>query len=343
VETTDGDLWLNGADGVTRVSAVELRRAIRDAGYQAQAERFDFRDGMGGSAPQVRPLPSAIEGTDGRLWFSWEFGAAWVDPRRVARNVLPPPVHVRALMAGGRRYEATGGVTLPARTTALDIEYTALSLTVPEHVRFRYRLLGDNADTAWQDVGTRREAVYTNLGPGTYRFHVIAANDDGVWNTRGATLNVTIPHTFVQTRAFVALCASVAGCAAWLLLRWRHRRVADAIRARFDATVAERMRIARELHDTLLSEVAGIAMRLDAAAKRAATGRGEDASGLAALRDAAHRTLDNARGAVVAMRASADAAAPALDSARRRGATHLRGLGRRRAGRARRDPAPLRA
>ena len=77
VETVNGDVWVNGAGGVTRIPAGELRRAVQDSGYRVRAERFDYRDGFEGVASQIRPLPSAVEGSDGRLWFATTVGVAW--------------------------------------------------------------------------------------------------------------------------------------------------------------------------------------------------------------------------------------------------------------------------
>ena len=309
VRSADGDLWLNSDEGVTRVPAVELRRAMRDPAYRARDERFGLQDGLEGAAVHIRPLGTAVASTDGRLWFATQSSVAWLDPRRMRRNALPPPVHVTALTAGGRRREpAADQFALPEGTRALSISYTAPSLAVPERVRFRYRLVG--IDTAWQEAGSRREAFYTNLGPGTYRFHVIAANDDGVWNTAGASLDVVIPPTFVQTSAFVALCATGAAGAVWWLAAWRQRRITAAMHARFDATLTERTRVARELHDTLLTGVAGIAMRLDAVASRARSPAGVNLTALDELREQARNTLIEARQAVMNMRASMDPLVP---------------------------------
>ena len=209
VETADGELWLNGADGVTRIPAAEVRRALTEPGYQVRYERLDYRDGIEPPAQQIRPLPSAAAGTDGRIWFATAGGVAWVDPRRVRRNAVPPPVHLRALTAGGRRYfagqSAGDTVRLPPRTSALSVAYTAYSLAVPDRVRFKYRLEG--LDTTWQDAGGRREAFFTNLPPGRYRFHVIASNDDGVWNTTGASLAFAIEPAWNQTWWFFGLVA----------------------------------------------------------------------------------------------------------------------------------------
>ena len=158
VQTAEGELWLNGADGVTRIPAAEVRRALAEPGYQVRYERLDYRDGIEPPAQQVRPLPSAAAGTDGRIWFASAGGVAWVDPRRVRRNPVPPPVQLRALTAGGRRYfagqSAGDTVRLPPRTSALSVAYTAYSLAVPDRVRFKYRLEG----LEYRLAGRRRPA-----------------------------------------------------------------------------------------------------------------------------------------------------------------------------------------
>ena len=318
VTSADGALWLNSDEGVIRLPAAEIRRALRDPAYRAHDERFGLPDGLEGAAVHIRPLGTAVAGTDGRLWFTTQTSVAWVDPQSIPRNTLTPAVHIGGLNAGDRVYAATGPVTLPQRTTALSVAYTATSLAVPERVRFRYRLIG--LDTTWQDAGARREAFYTNLGPGPYRFQVVAANDDGVWNTTGASLDFVVPPTFVQTNAFRALCAAAAGVAVWGLAVWRQRRAVAATRARSEAAFAERMRVARELHDTLLTDVAGIRMQLDAAT-RAAGASGVAAAVVAAIRDQAGHALVNARRAVVDMRAPGDGGRPVseqvAESARR--------------------------
>jgi signal transduction histidine kinase len=137
----------------------------------------------------------------------------------------------------------------------LEINYTALSYTVPRRVKFRYKLEGDDAD--WHDAGTRRQAFYNNLGPGQYRFRVIASNEDGVWNEEAAVLDFSIAPTWYQTTSFRILCLLSVGLIAWVLYRLRIRQVARAMSARFDARLDERTRLARELHDTFLQTVQG--------------------------------------------------------------------------------------
>jgi signal transduction histidine kinase/ligand-binding sensor domain-containing protein len=305
VETADGDLWCNGAGGVTHVAATEIARALQDPTYRARCERLDYHDGLHGQAPQVRPFPTAVQGTDGRLWFTTDAGVAWIDPANIRRNLLPPPVFIRAVTAAGRRYEPGGRIALPPRTTDLTIAYTAVSLSMPDRVRFRYRLTGVDPGAIWEDAGDRREARYTNLAPGSYRFQVVAANEDGVWNEKGATVEFAIPATFTQTKAFVALCLALAAVCIWLLALWRQRRIAHTLRAQFETTLAERTRVARELHDTLLGDMAGVAMQLSAASRRAETAGAADATLaglLAGLGTQVQQALTEARRSVTAMR-----------------------------------------
>ena len=230
VETADGDLWLSGAGGVTHIDGPEVSRALDNPAYRARSVRLDYRDGLSGRARQLPPFPTAIEGTDGRLWFLTETGAAWVYPTSIERNTLPPPVQIRAVSAGGKRYDVESHITLPVRANQLEIAYTALSLAIPDRVQFRYRL--DGVDTAWVAAGARREASYTNLEPGPYRFQVIAANEDGVWNDTGAVVELEIPPAFVQTKAFIALMAMIAVSVACLVVLGGRRRMTHVRRAR---------------------------------------------------------------------------------------------------------------
>ena len=269
VETPGGEVWLHGAEGITRIPAEEVRRAAEDTRYQVNYERLDFRDGLAGTAAQLRPQPTVIAGTDGRLWFATNAGIAWLDPKTIPRNPTPPRVIVRRLAAGNLAYPAGQELVLPVHTKGLRIDYTALSLSIPERVRFRYRLIG--SDTGWQDAGGRREAFYTNLGPGSYRFQVAAANEDGVWNEDGATVNFTIPPSFTQTRWFLLAWIAALGVLIWLTYLARMRQVASRatakVRERLTAQMEERERIARELHDTLLQGFQGITLKVQGVVK----------------------------------------------------------------------------
>src|SRR3984957_12142379 len=185
----------------------------------------------------------------------------WIDAKRILHNRVVPGVVIQSISANGNTYHSVSGLSLPARTTEARMTFTATSLTIPERVRFRYRL--EDVDKGWQESGTRRETSYTNLGPGSYRFRVIACNNDGVWNETGAVANFTITPTFYQTVWFKFLCALGVGVLLWALYRLRLRQMAAAMGARFDERLAERTRIARDFHDTLLQTLQGSKMVAD--------------------------------------------------------------------------------
>jgi signal transduction histidine kinase len=122
-------------------------------------------------------------------------------------------------------------------------------------VRFRYKL--ENHDVAWQEPGTRRQAFYNDLRPGNYRFHVIACNNDGVWNNAGAILDFSIAPAWYQTNWFRVLCVVSGFLIVAVLYRLRVRQIARSIGVRFDERLAERTRMARDLHDTFLQTIQG--------------------------------------------------------------------------------------
>jgi anti-sigma regulatory factor (Ser/Thr protein kinase) len=158
------------------------------------------------------------------------------------------------------------GLTLAPHANDIEIDYTALSLSIPERVFFRYRL--DGADTDWQDAGTRRQAFYNHLGPGQYRFRVIACNNDGVWNEAGASWVFAIAPAFYQTRWFLCMCGLACAGMIWFLYRLRLQQITKQVTMRCRERLIERTRIARELHDTLLQSLAGVSLQLGGVAKR---------------------------------------------------------------------------
>ena len=312
IERANGDLWLNGSRGVVHLLAAEVRRAVEDPAYLMVAERFDYLDGLPGAPAQFRPLPTAIEGGDGRLWFATTSGVVWIDPDHVVRNTLPPPVAIRALRFGDRTLSPGDDLRLPSRTNALQVRYTALSLSIPERIRFRYRLEG--LEDSWHDAGAAREASFNNLGPGKYRFRVVAANDDGVWNDAGASLDFSVAPTFSQTWWFRALGVLVAFGVLWILYLARLRELGNRIRLRAHERHLERERIARELHDTLLQSVQGLILRFQVAADAATDA--DTRRALESALDRADAVLAEGRDRVKDLRVSAEGAddlAHALD------------------------------
>lgn len=266
METADGSLWLHAVPGVFYLPGIEVRQAREDPTYRVRYRTFDFLDGLPGRPTLLFPQPTAIAGEGGRLWFATSDGVAWIDPGQIGFNPIAPWVTIRALRANGVSYPLGANLTLPKHTDSLQIDYAALSLPVPQRIRYRYKLEGLDRD--WQDPGQRREAIYTNLDPGQYRFRVIAANNDGVWNESGATLDFYIAPAFTQTYWFVALCVLAVGTLLFMAYLLRLRNVAARIKGRLEERVSERERIARELHDTLLQGVQGVILRFQAAVDR---------------------------------------------------------------------------
>ncbi|HEV2173628.1 MAG TPA: triple tyrosine motif-containing protein, partial [Nitrospira sp.] len=259
VSDSSNSLWLYAQCGLVRVADAELREWWDGTTAGVKADTFDVFDG-------ARPWSTAFEphtsrSPDGRLWFANQNVVQMIDPSHLEMNSLLPPVHIERIVADRVSYSAGNQNSLPALTRDLEIDYTALSFVVPQKVRFRYRL--ENHDPSWQEPGTRRQAFYSSLPPGKYRFQVIACNNDGVWNETGAIVDFTIAPMWYQTMSFRILCFFALIIISTILYRIRVRQVANAISARFDERLSERTRMARELHDTFLQTIQGSKLVVD--------------------------------------------------------------------------------
>jgi signal transduction histidine kinase len=290
---------VNGADGISSIAPDELRRAARDPGYRVRFGRLDYRDGLRGTASAIRPVPSATRSDDGTLWFTTVGGLYGFDPATLPRNTLVPPVVITALTSGSAAFAATDGTRLPAGTDTLNVEFTALSYREPERMAFRYRL--DGVDRDWHE-SSLRSAHYINLGPGHYRFHVQASNDDGVWNLQGATLSFDVEPSLTQTLWFRVLCGAAALFATWRAQLFWMRRTARRLAVRMGERVAERERIARELHDTLLQSIQGLMLLFWSATGRIAP---DVRAPLEAALARANRVVAEGRDRVVGLRTTA--------------------------------------
>lgn len=260
---TSGNLWLLLSCGLTRLTAADLQRWKTDTGARFSLQLLDELDGvrMGRAA-----FASAARGTDGRLWFASGQHLQTVDPLRLRRNDVPPPVHIEQVIADRRAYAARGVIRLPPLTRDLEIDYVALSFIATPKVRFRYRL--DGRDTDWQEPGSRRQAFYSDLRPGAYRFRVMASNSDGIWNTEGAAVDFVVAPAWYQTSLFLIISAITAALVIAGIYKLRMFQVARALTTRFDERLDERMRVARDIHDTLLQTVQGSKLVADNALAR---------------------------------------------------------------------------
>jgi signal transduction histidine kinase/ligand-binding sensor domain-containing protein len=266
IETANGDLWLNGLIGIFHIRQSELAEALKDPSYQVNGDHFGRRDGLPGFASQIRPLPTAIEGTDGRLWFSGSNGVVWLDPARFEHQVTPPPITVQSISADDKAYETTFPLRLPAHTSSVQINYIAVSLSNPDAIRSRYKL--HETDSDWHEASKAAPITYRNLPPGSYHFSVGSTDTNGRWSDNAATVEFAILPAFYQTKWFLFLCIITAMALLYFFYLLRLRQVSQQVRGRMEASLAERERIARDLHDTLLQSVQGLVLKFHVAAKR---------------------------------------------------------------------------
>ena len=220
---------------------------------------------LDGAQPGVALFhPGVALSPDGRLWFANGAGLQMVHPGQ-DRGELPATARAHRAARRGRTGLLAGSSVLPAQSRDVQIDYTALSFVLPQRVYFRYMLEG--RDTNWQDAGTRRQAFYSDLPPGSYTFRVIASNNDGIWNNEGAAVTFSVAPAWFQTVWFRGLSVGLVLLLLGLAYQLRLRQLQRRFDATLDARVGERTRIARELHDTLLQTVQGSRMVADHALK----------------------------------------------------------------------------
>jgi len=261
VKDGSDSIWLYSKCGLIEIARSELDRWWQNPDSHVKVKLLDEFDGV---QPGLTPLkPQATRTADGRLWFVNGRLLQTIDPGHLKENVIPPPVHIEQILGDRKVYLPRDHLRLPPLTRDLQVDYTALSFVAPQKVRFRYKLEGH--DTGWQEPGTRRQAFYNDLRPGNYRFRVLACNNDGIWNEEGATLDFSVAPAWYQTNLFRVLTFALGLFVAVSLYRLRLRQIARTITARFDERLAERTRIARDLHDTLLQGFLSASMQLHVA------------------------------------------------------------------------------
>lgn len=218
----NGNLWASTPNGIFCVRAQDLNDFAAGARHNIRSIAYGTADGMRTtecSIPEQQPAGGVAR--DGKLWFATRQGVVVVDPKRLDSNERPPPVVIERVLVNGEPVLVGQDIRLPPGKSRLTLHYTGLSLRAPERIRFRYRLLG--LDTDWVDAGAGRTAEYTRLPPGSYRFQVIACNEDGIWNEHGASVGVTLEPFLYQTRWFYSVCAVSALLVVFVAYRLRVR------------------------------------------------------------------------------------------------------------------------
>jgi signal transduction histidine kinase len=294
-------VWVYTVCGLVRIARSELDAWVDDPARIVQFTLFDISDGV-----RTHSYPSSVHGVtkslDGRIFYVAFDGVSVIDPRHLAFNKIPPPVHIEKITADDKTYDVANGMRLPAHVRNLGIDYTALSLVVPEKVRFRYKLEGQDKD--WREVVNDREVQYSNLPPKHYRFRVTACNNSGVWNEQGDTLEFSVAPAWYQTNWFRALCGATFLLLLWAAYQLRVRQLAYQFNMRLEERVSERTRIARDLHDTLLQSFQGVLPRFQAAIYKLPEHPVDARETLEAAVDQASQAITEGRDAVQGLRAS---------------------------------------
>jgi len=252
-----GSKWFYLHCGVVRLSDAVLASWWQGSSAPVRGTIFDA---FAGARPNLSN-GSPAQAPDGHLWSANDYGFQVIDRHHLPFNSIPPPVVIEKVVADGKVMALNHDLIMPLHTQQIEVDYAALSFLVPELVRFRYRLQGH--DKSWIVAGARREAFYNDLSPGRYVFHVVACNNDGVWNTQGVQLVFTILPAWYQTSLFRSLMILLIVSATSLAYLYRLRSYAASLKLRFEERLLERTRLARDLHDTLLQTIQGSKMVVD--------------------------------------------------------------------------------
>ena len=258
-EDKDGWLWVATASHVLQVRRSKL---MSDALSDADVREYGLEDGLQGTEG-VKRYQSVVTDSQGRVWFSTNRGLSVVNPARATVSPVPALVHIEAVLADGGAFDLQQPIRIPPSRQKTAFRYAGLSLSNSERVRYRYKL--DGIDHQWSEPVTNLEATYGNLGAGSYRFRVIASNGDGLWNGSEAAIGFEVEPTLWQTWWFRLACVLCAGLATLVVYRLRMHQLTQLLNVRFEERLAERTRIAQELHDTFLQGLLSVSMQLHVA------------------------------------------------------------------------------
>jgi signal transduction histidine kinase len=262
-ESEGGWLWIATARRVMRVRREPLLQQATLG--EADVVSYGHADGLLG-LEGVRRHRSLVADARGRIWISTNRGLSVVHPRRAVAVRAPPLVHIRSLLADDNPIDLAGSLRVPPTPGRMRIAYAGVSLQAPERVRFRHRL--DGFEARWSEPVSTQDVVYANLAPGPYQFRVTASGTDGLWNGPEAVVAFAIAPALWQTFWFRLAVVVAVALAAWVFYAWRLGQATRQLNRAFEERLAERTRIARELHDTLLQGFVSASMQLHVAVEQ---------------------------------------------------------------------------
>jgi ligand-binding sensor domain-containing protein len=285
---SNDDLWLNTGFGAMQIKSKEISRALQDPQHAVITEVYGSADGVTGLPTQTWPAPSLIRDGHDRLWFATAGNLVSIDPNVLAGPRSKPFVDLQTIRINGKRLAASEFDQHPVRLEGgrmnrIEFHFGAVDLDHPNHIIYRYWLAGE--DKGWQDAGNSHMAMYSRLRPGHYVFRVAATKGDAEWVELSSPFQFDIRPAFYQTTWFLVACWILAAFCLWLLYLARVRSISVRLRERLEERSKERLRIARNLHDTLLQSIHGLMLTFHYAADEL----GSDAPALPALQDALKR------------------------------------------------------
>jgi len=267
VETNDGEVWLSG-DSILRVPPGGLRRS-RGPDEPLDYAELGIADGLASTQASVGQ-PNSTLTRDGRLWAATPQGLAMLDLPNLPRTNRKPAIYMEEVTVGRNVQPAGHELVLPRGTHHVELHFDASEISSPEKIRLQYRL--DSVDSEWLDTGHPAHAIYSAIPAGTHAFHVRACNRDGIWDRAGMVYSITQQPYFYQTASFQFATVTSGFLVRAGLHRLRLRRATAQLNARLEERLAERERIARELHDTLLQGIQGLMWCLQAGAAQIPVG-----------------------------------------------------------------------
>jgi len=256
IEDDSGSLWVSSAKGILQLRTAHVDELLAGRRQRVEVTAYGLEDGMRTIECHRLSQPAGGSETNGAIWFPTTRGFVRIERSR-ARPPAAPPVRIEEAVSDGHPAPATGELRLEPDTHSLEIRYTAAHFSNPEKIQFRYRMEGFDPD--WVEAGGERTARYSGLPPGRYRFLVTARLSGGEWRETPALLAIRQMPQFHQTIWFALLILLAAVAATVGVFRWR----VHAIRSRYALVMAERNRIAREWHDTLLAGFSAISWQLE--------------------------------------------------------------------------------